>query len=139
MLLTLQVRNKNMPKIIRTSLEKAGFGLTVICAIHCLATPFAISALPYMSGQFASLHQYENSILIISFIVAGILLIKDYLTHRNLRPLFLLGIAIFIKIVGTLFFKNQELLQNVAMSLAIIYAYILNWQHKARCSCKVTH
>ena len=128
-----------MAKFVKTGLEKLGFSLTLLCAIHCLATPLALSALPYMSGQFASLHQYEGPILVASFILAGILLIKDYLFHRNLRPLFFLGIAILIKILGMFYFEEEELFQNLAISAAIIYAYVLNWQHKARCNCKIAH
>lgn len=124
----------------KSSAEKVGFWLTIICGIHCILTPLAITFLPVLGSKFAELHQYENTILIVSLFLASILLFKDFRLHKNELPLMLLGASIGIKCIQVLFFKhNFETIFSVSISIMIILGYWLNWKHKAKCRCHTAH
>ena len=120
----------------KSNVEKVGFWLTVICAVHCIATPLVITFLPILGSKFEMFHRYENAFLFISFILALYLLGRDYREHKNIFPMVLLLTAAVLNTFAFLFLnKSHEVYVSVGMSLLIISAYWLNWKHKARCKC----
>lgn len=124
----------------KSFLEKIGFGLTIVCAIHCLAMPFLITLLPFMGHQFQAIHQFEVYIISVSFILAFALLYKDFRRHKNEIPLKLVAFSFLIKSIewiGNL--EKYETYFSVTMAIFIIVAYYLNWQHKKQCACHSGH
>ena len=124
----------------KSNVEKVGFWLTILCGIHCILTPIAITFLPVIGSKFTQFHQYENSILAISLVLASFLLFKDFRLHKNELPLLLLGASIGIKSIQILFFKhNFETIFSISIALFIVVAYWYNWKHKAKCQCHTAH
>jgi hypothetical protein len=121
----------------KTIWEKAGFGLTTLCAIHCAATPVIISLAPMLGAKFEQFHQYEFAFLIISLILAFVLLRKDFAIHRNPLPKILIATAFFIAIIGWRLLP--ELLVSLGVSVLVLLAYWVNWKHKAACNCEHVH
>jgi chromate transport protein ChrA len=124
----------------KIGIEKVGFWLTILCAIHCIATPILITFLPLMGAQFELFHQYENYILSLSFVLAIVLLLKDHQIHKNKLPLRLIAIAAVIKIIDIIFLtQNLEVYVSISIAALIVYAYWLNWKHKEKCNCAHSH
>lgn len=115
-------------------LNKVGLWLSILCTIHCLAMPFLITALPFLSGNFIS-HQSEIYLIGMSAILAIFLLIKDYRNHQNILPLMLLGVASSFNFVGLFLVKaNYEVFFNVTGALIMAAAYWQNWNaHRRTC------
>lgn len=123
-----------MKKIITHyhTLNKVGLWLSILCTIHCIAMPFVITALPFLSGSFLS-EQSEIYLIGASAALAIFLLIKDYLNHRNILPLVLLAIALCFNITGLFFVKNTyEIFFNVTGALVMATAYWINWKEHRR-------
>lgn len=124
----------------KSGAEKIGFWLTIVCGIHCILTPIAITFLPVFGAKFSQFHQYENPILIVSIALASILLFRDFRLHKNEIPLLLIGLAVGIKSIQIIFLKhNFETYFSVSISIMIILGYWLNWKHKAKCRCHSAH
>ncbi len=120
----------------KTFLEKAGFGLTSLCAIHCIATPFLLTVTPILGSKFQAFHQYEFLFLIGSLILAFYLMYKDYLLHKNPLPMQLIGLAFIIATVGWQLLA--EIIVSVLVSVLVLSAYWFNWKHKEKCKCKLS-
>jgi O-antigen ligase len=124
----------------KSNVEKIGFWLTIVCAIHCVATPILITFLPLFGSKFAMFHQYENIFLGISLLLAIYLLGRDYREHKNVVPMKLVAIAAMVKLVDLIFLdQSLELLVSFSMASLIIWAYWLNWKHKQKCRCHIAH
>lgn len=120
----------------KTNIEKIGFWLTLVCAVHCMATPILITFLPYFGSKFEILHRYENVFLTLSFVLAIYLLGRDYRSHKNIVPMQLIVLAAIIKLLDLLFLnKSFEIYVSISIAGAILFAYWLNWKHKERCRC----
>jgi membrane protease YdiL (CAAX protease family) len=116
------------------SLNKVGLWLSVLCTIHCLAMPFLMTALPFLSGSFLS-EKSEIYMIGVSAILAIFLLIKDYRNHQNSLPLILLSVAICFNFAGLFLAKGiYEILFNVIGALMMASAYYINWNsHNRAC------
>ena len=121
----------------KSSAEKLGFWLTIICGVHCIATPLLITFLPILGSKFEAFHQYELIFLLASLLLAFYLMNKDFKIHQNHLPRQLI-ITAFI-IASTCWSVFQEIYISVIVSTLIIAAYWLNWKHKEKCRCKLSH
>ncbi|WP_337041903.1 MerC domain-containing protein [Emticicia sp. 17c] len=116
------------------NLNKVGLWLSILCTIHCLAMPFILTSLPYISRNAIS----ERSEVILIGVSAGLaiyLLLKDYKNHRNPLPLMLLCLAVVFNVIGIFFVSGSyEVFFNVSGGLLMASAYGLNWYwHKRAC------
>lgn len=109
--------------------EKLGMVLSVGCAIHCLATPFVITALPFLGGVWENVY-LEGFLLSGSLCLAVYLLMKDFIEHRQSFPLILLFFGSILNLIG--FFSHQELL-TILGGFTLAAAYLVNWQHRKTC------
>jgi MerC mercury resistance protein len=114
------------------TLNKVGLWLSILCTIHCIATPFLITTLPFLSGSFIS-ERSELYLIGISAILAIFLLVKDYRNHQNPLPLILLVIAMSFNFVGLFLAKSPyEIFFNVIGALIMASAYWINWKEHRR-------
>jgi hypothetical protein len=116
-------------------LHKTGMTLSFLCLIHCLSMPFIITLLPIVAGGFLN-HTLEIILVAGSFVLAILLLTKDYKVHRKSSPLLLLIGAGVLQYFG-LFVVNesQESLYVIAGSVLMAIAYLTNWNmHQKTCS-----
>jgi MerC mercury resistance protein len=115
-------------------LNRVGLWLSVLCMIHCLAMPFLITALPFLSESFIS-QKSEIYLISASAALAIFLLIKDYRNHQNTTPLILLSVALCFNFTGLFLLKGTyEIIFNVAGALTMASAYWVNWNaHRKAC------
>lgn len=124
----------------KSGAEKLGFWLTLICGIHCIATPILITFLPMLGSKFEAFHKYETVLIYLSLILAFYLLWKDYKIHNNFKPVGLIIAASFATVLQKIIsINNLELFFSISISAFIITAYWLNWKHKTKCKCKLSH
>lgn len=116
------------------NLNKVGLWLSVLCMVHCLAMPFILTSLPYLSKNTIS-EKSEFFLIGISAGLAIYLLNKDYKNHRNSLPITLLCFALAFNILGVFIVSNSyETIFNVSGGLLMALAYGLNWYyHKRAC------
>ena len=98
----------NPMKTLGMTLSKAGSITSLVCAIHCALTPFALLALPviaaYSSGGLEVIlgsflaETTEWAFLGVIGLLAGFGLIATYPIHRDARPAYLSGIGLLILI-----------------------------------------
>lgn len=117
-------------------IEKVGFYLSLICAIHCIATPLFITLLPYIGGQLFSNHEWEIWFISGSLILAGVILYIDYLKHHNTLPLLLLLGSLLVKLIEIIWLGHSfEFVTGTLGALLIAIAYYMNWKYKSACDC----
>jgi len=119
-----------------TPIEKVGFYLSVICAIHCIATPVVMTVLPYLGSSLFHNHSWEIWFIGASVALAGALLIADYRKHHSIVPLTLLLGSLAVKGIELVWTGEQyEFLTGFVGAILIASAYYFNWKAKASCSC----
>jgi hypothetical protein len=75
------------------SLDRVGIGLSALCVIHCLATPFLIFLSPWLASFFDSKWSHLG-IFIFIVPVAYFTFYRFYKNHRNKKPMILGSIGI---------------------------------------------
>jgi hypothetical protein len=121
-------------------LERIGFWLSLACAIHCLAMPLIITILPFVGNTFLADHQAEFWVLGSSWILAGVLLYKDFRKHKNHIPLLLLAGSIAVKMVEVwILGESYEQILAPIGGVIIAIAYYFNWKYNAQCTCGHEH
>lgn len=130
----------NQPSATTNKLERLGFWLSLACAIHCLAMPLVITLLPFVGSTFLADHQTEFWILGSSWLLAGLLLYKDFRKHRHVFPLLLLLASIGTKLIEV-FVLGESFEQILAPigGVLIAVAYYFNWKYNAQCACGHEH
>ncbi|WP_435357355.1 MerC domain-containing protein [Emticicia sp. SJ17W-69] len=114
------------------TLNKVGLWLSILCTIHCIAMPFLITAIPFLSGSFIS-ERSEIYLIGVSAIIAVFLLVKDYRNHQNALPLILLAFAFSFNLIGLFLAKGiYEITFNVIGALTMATAYWINWKEHRR-------
>ena len=121
-------------------IEKVGFYLSIVCAIHCIATPVLITLLPFLGSSFMADHTWEMWFIGGSLVLAGVILFTDYLKHKNLIPMSLLLGTVAVKALEILWLGHQfEFITGSLGAIFIALAYFLNWKYKATiCDCQTT-
>lgn len=123
------------------NLDKLGMGLSLLCAIHCLVTPFLMMSLPIM-GRYYIAHPWFHVLLALVIIPIGSLaFIKGYRHHRNIR-VFLLGIpGLFI--ITLIPYLNHSLRfslnEPVWMLVGSMLVIIAHWINRRSCACDSHH
>ncbi|MHA8082785.1 MerC domain-containing protein [Aquirufa sp. A-Brett2-15D] len=127
--------NKKYKQLLPT--EKLGVFFSLLCAIHCLTLPFILFAAPYLASSFAFSLTAEWILVVISFGLALLLLVQDYLQHRKPMPLYFLGFSILVKLVDiAVGLKSIEWIFGLMLGIFITLAYWFNYKHKVACTCK---
>jgi len=119
---------------IKSFLEKLGFSLSMICALHCLTMPFVLAFLPAFAEFLPE--EIELLIILLSFLIATAIVGKDTNIHKKILPLFLLIVAFAVLILANLFAHNH--LFDILGIIGIIAAYLLNWHYLRKtkvCAC----
>lgn len=136
-LLHLSIPNLMLKRIRKHShlLHKTGMTLSFLCLIHCLSMPFIITLLPIVAEGFLN-HTLEIMLVVGSFVLAVLLLTRDYKVHHKISPLLLLFSSSVLQYIG-LFVVNesQESLYVISGSVLMAIAYLTNWNmHQKTCS-----
>ena len=118
-----------------------GVFVSIICAIHCAATPLLLSILPTFAGNFAESELLEWGMVALGLLLSGYTLLKGYQQHHNPRPFQLLGVAGILFIVANAFlhshtFSWAHTLTNLSGGLLLIISQRINHTSKVSCTCK---
>ncbi len=119
--------------------EKLGLSLSILCAIHCLSLPIILFFAPYFASSFVYNENFEWGLVLISFILAAFLLIKDFRKHKNIGPILLMSLAFACKLVDYLLHQEDyHWFYGICLGVFISIAYWKNYQHKTTCNCKIS-
>ncbi len=88
-------------------LDTTGMAASWLCSIHCLALPFAVSALPLVGLSFLISETTERVFIGISILIAGLSLLPAYFReHRRIRALTMFTGGIGLIILSHLLFEE---------------------------------
>lgn len=104
-----------------------GIGLSLLCAVHCLATPVLVALIPVAGHSILHNPLIEFGLLAISVVFAGSILLKDRKLHGNNKPISL-AVAAFLMMLTTQIFHLHSIIYSLSGALMLILAYILNWR-----------
>lgn len=118
-------------------LDYTGATVSWICAIHCLAMPFIISALPLIGLSFLADETTEWIIILISVIVALLSLLPSFLKkHRKFQSLALFVGGLGLIGLSHLYFEDDlswKLPFILSGAVLITSAHLLNLHYCRTC------
>lgn len=87
-----------VPASYVAKLDLAGMGLSVACAIHCLATPVLLSTVSVLGFEFLGHEGFESEMIAAIALLAGFTFINGFRMHGKKGHFFLgvIGLAIFL-------------------------------------------
>jgi uncharacterized membrane protein HdeD (DUF308 family) len=125
---------------VKSKWDKLGFFLSLVCAVHCASMPLLVALLPLVGAGFLHNPVLELVLMGTAVLIAGIILIKDYLQiHKSFIPLWLLLAGVAAKLSGIFIFGHQyEPVIITSGAAFILLAYIANWRLRVthRTACK---
>ena len=114
--------------------DLVGLTLSLLCAVHCLAFPVALSVMPVLGNSAVFSHTTEYLLMAAGFAFGGYVFVHDWQHHRVLLPLILFfsgALVMVIREAGLFTLPEMELtLIGSALSVA---AFAVNWKHRKEC------
>ncbi len=80
--------------------DRAGIWLSSACAVHCLALPLIIAAMPFLAVRNRLFDSLESLFVVLSVMLATVNLCWGIRIHRSKRLVLLFGTAVVLIIVG---------------------------------------
>ncbi len=111
-----------------------GIGASGLCAIHCLAMPFVLSALPFLHSDVLSEETVHWGLagFVVTFCFAGIL--PGYFQHRKHRVLFPMLFGLTLVLLATFVLDESMELPVITLgNLLVIASHFLNRKYMAAC------
>lgn len=120
-------------KLKKITLHKTGIWLSFLCTIHCLAMPFALTAMPFL-GETLIDETAEHYLVVGSLVLAIYLLFRDFRHHRNNTPLLFVSVSGLSSLLGIFFVSHHfETPFVVTGAILMAIAYYLNWKTQPVC------
>lgn len=110
-------------------LDFIGFTASLFCAIHCAFIPILVSLTPLAGLSFLANPWTEYAIILISFFIASMALIKGYRNH--LRPLGLLIVMTGFTLIAAGHLPSMHHAEIILTSLGALFvaiAHLINWK-----------
>ena len=136
-------------KTLGIKLSKAGSITSLVCAVHCALTPFALLALPVIAANSSGglevilggfLAQTTEWMFVgVIGLLAGFGLLATYPVHRDVRPAYLSGVGLLILIISHLWLIPEsagEIMLDVSGASLIAAAGFWN---RRLCHCLGCH
>ena len=109
-------------------LDQIGVGLSLTCAVHCLAAPLLLTALPAFGLRFVADDMTEAVLLSSALALAVSSLCWGFRRHKSGRVFLLLAVAVALIAAGRLFAEERsESLLVVAGAVILAVSHALNW------------
>ncbi|MDF1694338.1 MAG: MerC domain-containing protein [Saprospiraceae bacterium] len=113
-------------KFFGLNLDFAGAATASICALHCAAFPVLLS-LGIITGSTHN-HIFDWTLMSIGILIAGYILIKDYLTaHKNMLPIAIAGIGFIVLFTG-IETHGEHFYLNIIGGILIVASHYVNWK-----------
>jgi MerC mercury resistance protein len=115
-------------------LERIGSGASLLCAVHCAATPLIVTALPFLGPQLSSAHWVEVLLIGTAACIGYTTLGMSFRRHGRPAPLLLLTLGLLL-VVGahTALPESAETAAAIAGGLTLAGAQLLNRRYPAAC------
>ncbi len=123
-----------IPASYVAKMDLAGMGLSVACAIHCLATPVLLSALPLLGFEFLGHEGFESVMIAAIALLAGFTFINGYRMHGKKAHLVLgtIGLAVFL-LVRPFVDHSLEPYATLLGGTAFVFGHFFNWKWSKPC------
>ena len=109
-------------------IDQIGIGLSLACAVHCLAAPLLLTALPLLGLSFVADELTEVVLLSSALVLAVGSLCWGFRQHKSGRVFLLLAVAVALIATGRLFAEDRsESLLVVAGAVLLAASHALNW------------
>jgi hypothetical protein len=123
--------------------NRLGIALSMLCAIHCLATPFLAVSLPFLGTYFDTNPWLEYVLLGSGLVFGGGITVHNYINHHHNLPVLLVVISGFSFLLIAHFFHGHWFETPIIILGAVMVAFGLYFNHKYANSvcktCKVPH
>lgn len=117
------------PPADRPALDWLAVTAAAGCAVHCVALPFVVAALPAIGAEWLGDERLGSSALAISILLAALALTQGCRRHRSLQPLLLAALG-FAALIGAEAGPETSTLGSVVLSasggLLIVGAHMIN-------------
>jgi len=125
----------SIPAKYLATMDMAGIGLSAACAIHCLATPLVLSALPLLGFEFLGHEGFESAMIAVITILAGFTFINGYRMHGRKEHFLLgaVGLAVFL-LVRPFVHEAIEPYATLLGGTAFVLGHFLNWKWAKPCA-----
>jgi hypothetical protein len=112
--------------------DALGFSASMLCAVHCAATPLLLSALPLFGASFLAHPALETAMIACSLLFGIVVLLHGYLRHhRKAQALVFLGAGVVL--LGFAKFALREPYAEIAASLAGVAIACGHWRNWRLC------
>ena len=112
------------------TLDRTGAAASFICAIHCVAMPFMIAALPLLGLGFLLDERLDWALISFSVIIGLVSLVPSFIRHhRKVRTLILFIVGISLILISHIWLEEDWHLQApvlIAGAAAVISAHLIN-------------
>jgi MerC mercury resistance protein len=115
-------------------LEQIGSGMSLLCAVHCAATPILVSVLPLLGDRLSHSHWVEVSLIGIAASIGYLTLGASFRRHGRLCPLLLLTLGLILVVAGhTVLPESAGTAVAIAGGLTLAGAQLLNRRYPRAC------
>ena len=115
-------------------LDRFGAGLSLACALHCLATPVLVSLVPMVGLSVLAGESAETVLLIGSLALAGASLCWGWRVHGQVRLWVLFGAAALLIAAGRLWVEDAAEIVFVSGGAGVLATgHVLNRRWCAAC------
>lgn len=118
------------------SLQRVGLAASVLCAVHCAATPVVVLVAPQLGRVFSSVEWAETGLLALAVTLSLWLLYRGAWRRRQWTPVALFGAAVVLLVSGLV--AGGGAIPTAAGSLLLGGAQLSNLRHRhasASCDC----
>lgn len=123
-----------MKRNINVWLDVTGATVSWLCAIHCIALPFAVSVLPLVGLSFLLDETTEQFFIGISIAIAALTLLPGFFRHhRKLRTLLLFTAGISLIVASHLIFEENLILQIPFLLIGAILVTTAHFINRRLC------
>ena len=112
--------------------------LSLLCAIHCAATPILVGVVSLMGlgAGFEMDPFWEVCLLIFSNLLAVVALFSSYRNHHKILPFALFGLSLLLIVPGLIVHQHALIFTGVLITAA---ALMLNWRYSKQVGCSHNH
>ena len=112
----------------KINLDKLGMTASILCAIHCLALPFLLTAGLIGGLSWMNHPAVEWCLIILAIIIAGMSLIHSYrYKHQSILPIFIATIGCILLLSSRMIHGELEHVITALGGLTLAGAHYINW------------
>ena len=118
---------------LATRLDQLGIGVGLVCAIHCIATPIVLVALPSVLLPIAESPLVEWGLIAVSLLLGAVVIARLGLrTHRRVHPLAMFAVGALLLVGSRVAPEEPELLE---IALVVVGATLVVGAHVRNLLC----